>query len=237
MVGNAYDVTYYADLAAKVRHVLNTKFFDDKTKQYSTGSQTANAMAVYMDIVTPENRGAVLANLVKDIKAHGNRLTTGDIGNRYLFRTLATNGLNDLMYLIQNHNDAPGYGFQLKFGATTLTEQWDPRQGASWNHFMLGQIDEWFFASLAGIQAKPNEPGMQHFVVKPELVGDISYVKASTQTRYGTIIVNWKRRGNTFALQVNVPANCSADVYLPGSADAQTVKGGIYDFSTEVSGY
>ena len=56
------------------------------------------------------------------------------------------------MYGMHNHYDAPGYGFQLQFGATTLTEQWDPRQGSSWNHFMMGQIDEWLFRSLAGIR-------------------------------------------------------------------------------------
>jgi hypothetical protein len=181
MVGNTYDAAHYAALANEVRKTLNTKFFNSATKQYANGSQTANAMAIYMAIVEPEYKKAVLDNLVKDIKAHGNRLTTGDIGNRYLFQTLAANGLNELMYKMFNHEEAPGYGFQLKYGATSLTEQWDPRKGASWNHFMLGQIDEWFFASLAGIQTDPKRPGMQHIIIKPEIVGDIHYVKASTE--------------------------------------------------------
>ena len=90
-------------------------------------------------MVPADDRQAVLDNLVADIKRHGNRLTTGDVGNRYLFQTLARNGLNELMYTMHNHEEAPGYGFQLKFGATTLTEQWDPRQGSSWNHFMMGR--------------------------------------------------------------------------------------------------
>lgn len=234
MVGNEYDKQYYSQLADKVRHTINTVFFNSETKEYGTGSQTANSMAVYMDIVEPENKLAVLNNLVKDIKAHGNRLTTGDIGNRYLFRTLATNNLNDLMYLMFNHYDAPGYGFQLKFGATTLTEQWDPRQGASWNHFMLGQIDEWFFKSLAGIQPKQDDPGMQHFVIRPELVGDLKFVKASTETLYGKISVEWKREENQFTLKVNVPANCSAEIYLPGETNPKTVTGGIFVFSTAI---
>ena len=78
-------------------------------------------------MVPADDKQAVLDNLVADIKRHGNRLTTGDVGNRYLFQTLARNGLNELMYTMHNHEEAPGYGFQLKFGATTLTEQWDPR--------------------------------------------------------------------------------------------------------------
>ncbi len=232
LVGNKYDAAHYASLAEKVRKVLNTKFFNAETKQYATGSQTANSMAVYMEIVVPENRQAVLDNLVKDIKTHGNRLTTGDIGNRYLFQTLATNGLNELMYTLFNHDEAPGYGFQLKFGATTLTEQWDPRQGASWNHFMLGQIDEWFFASLAGIQIDPANPGMQHFIIRPEIVGDLKFVKASTKTLYGKISVDWKLEGENFSMTVNIPENCSAAIYLPGETKSETVKSGIYHFST-----
>lgn len=231
LIGNKYDVEYYSKLAGEVKNVLNTSFFNATTKQYATGSQTANAMTVYMDIVEPENRQAVLDNLVKDIKAHGNRLTSGDIGNRYLFQTLATNGLNELMYTMFNHEETPGYGFQLKFGATTLTEQWDPRRGASWNHFMMGQIDEWFFGSLAGIQSKPSTPGYQHFVIRPEVVGDMKFVKASTETLYGKIAVEWKRDGNNFTLNISIPMNCSADVYLPNEKEPKTVKSGNYTFS------
>ncbi len=231
MVGNEYDKKYYSQLAEKVRQTINTKFFNQETKQYATGSQTANAMVVYMEIVKPEDRQAVLDNLVKDIEAHGNRLTTGDIGNRYLFRTLATNNLNDLMYKMFNHYETPGYGFQLKMGATTLTEQWDPRQGASWNHFMMGQIDEWFFRTLAGIQPKQDNPGMQHFVIRPEPVGDLKFVKASTRTLYGEISVDWKLDNQQFTLKVSVPANCSADIYLPGDKEMKRVACGNFVFS------
>jgi len=237
MVGNNYDEAHYQQLAEDVRKAINAKFYNAESNQYGTGSQTANALAIYLNIVNPENRAAVLDNLSKDIKAHGNRLTTGDIGNRYLFQTLATNGLNELMYTMQNHEDAPGYGFQLKFGATTLTEQWDPRMGASWNHFMMGQIDEWFFASLAGIQANPNNPGMQHFVIKPEVVGDLKFVKATTETLYGKISVEWKRDGSNFTLNVIVPVNCSAEVYLPGEKEPKTVKSGNYTFSKKSNRY
>ncbi|MFA5045100.1 MAG: glycoside hydrolase family 78 protein [Paludibacter sp.] len=231
MVGNEYDKQYYSQLAEKVRQTINTKFFNRETNEYGTGSQTANSMAVYMNIVEPENKQAVLNNLVKDIKAHGNRLTTGDIGNRYLFRTLATNNLNDLMYTMQNHYDAPGYGFQLKFGATTLAEQWDPRRGASWNHFMMGQIDEWFFRSLAGIQTEPDKPGFQHLVIRPEVVGNLKYVKASHETLYGIVSVDWKRDGNNFTLNVSIPVNCTADIYLPGEKEPKIVKSGNYSFT------
>jgi hypothetical protein len=228
MVGNQHDIKYYTQLGNHIRKVLNTKFFNPDTNQFATGSQTANAMAVYLGILEPQHKQAVLNNLVADIKKHGNRLTTGDIGNRYLFQTLATNGLNDLLYQMFNHDEAPGYGFQLKFGATTLTEQWDPRRGASWNHFMMGQIDEWFFASLAGIN--PLKNGYQEILIKPEPVGDLKYVNASFNSLYGKIAVQWKKEDGKFWLNVKIPVNCSAKVYLPGNPEPEFISSGQYSF-------
>lgn len=234
LIGNISDENYYGELANEVRDELNKTFFNPTTNQYATGSQTANAMAIYMEIVEPAKKQAVLQNLVADIQQHGNRLTTGDIGNRYLFQTLAVNGLNELMYKMFNHYEAPGYGFQLKSGATTLTEQWDPRQGSSWNHFMLGQIDEWFMGSLAGIQPDSKHPGMQHFVLKPEIVGDLTFVKASTKTRFGKIEVDWKIKQNIFTLHVTIPPLSSADVYLPGAKESILLSAGKHHFSVSL---
>ena len=114
-------------------------------EQYGTGSQDPNAMSVFADLVDSTNKKAVLDNLVKDIENHVYKLTTGNVGNWYLFQVLAQSDLKDIMYKMHNHKEVPGYGFQIQFGATTLTEQWDPRKENSWNHFMMGQIEEWFF--------------------------------------------------------------------------------------------
>ena len=157
---------------------LTSVSLNNDTAQYGTGSQCSNALPLFLHMTQDKK---VFMNLLKDIEAHGNRLTTGDVGNRYLIQALARNGRHELIYKMFNHEEAPGYGFQLKFGATTLTEQWDPRQGSSWNHFMMGQIDEWFFNSLAGIrpnaasgfgnQQNDSRQGYQKFVIAPKPVG------------------------------------------------------------------
>ena len=56
-------------------------------------------------------RRKVFKNLVKDVEAHGNRLTTGDVGNRYLIQTLANYGANELIYKMFNHEEAPDMAF------------------------------------------------------------------------------------------------------------------------------
>lgn len=234
MVGNRYDADHYQALADEVKQAFNDRFLHTDTNQYDTGSQCANALALYLDLVPADRRQAVLDNLVKDIKAHGTRLTTGDVGNRYLFQVLADNGLNGLMYAMHNHEDAPGYGFQLKFGATTLTEQWDPRQGSSWNHFMMGQIEEWFYKSLVGLTRHADEAGYQHMVIRPQAVGDLKHVKASYETLYGQVRVEWTHENGAFELEVTVPVNCTADVYLPGESAPKVVKSGTHTFAKSI---
>lgn len=210
------DVAKYDQLATHIKDAYNAKFFDPETKQYATASQYSNAVSLFLDMVAPEHKQAVLNNLVEDVRNRGNRLTTGDIGNRYLYQALARNGYNDVMYDMHNHYDTPGYGFQIKFGLTTLTEQWDPRKGNSWNHFMMGQIEEWFYRTLAGIVPDVRNPGFKHFTIQPEPVGDLTFVKASHHTLYGGIKVHWEKKGGAFTLRVRVPVNTSATVVLPG---------------------
>jgi len=219
IVDNDIDRAYYEHLAQSVKTAFNNRFFDPKTFQYGSGSQASNAIPLFFELVEQKNREAVLANLLKDIQLRGNRLTTGDVGNRYLFQTLARNNLNDLMYKMHNHEEVPGYGFQVKFGATTLTEQWDPREGTSWNHFMMGQIDEWFFAWLAGIQPDMENPGYKKFRIAPQVVGDITYVSASTETLYGKITVDWNLKNGIFTLNVQIPVNTESTILLPNKEE------------------
>lgn len=220
MTGRTADAGKYSALLDKTVESFNREFFKPDSCTYGTGSQTSNALPLYLGL-TGGNKQGVLASLVNDIKEHGNRLTTGDVGNRYLFQTLAQNGLNELLYTMLNHYETPGYGFQLHNGATTLTEQWDPNQGSSLNHFMMGQIDEWLFKTLAGIQNQPGTHGLRHLLIQPTLVGDLQYVKASTHSLYGKISVDCTRT----SLTVEIPVGSDATVVLPNGERKQVGSG------------
>ena len=205
MTNHIEDVQKYEALYNETVLSFNHHFFHPDSCYYGTGSQTSNALPLFLGI-TGEHKEAVLKSLINDIHAHDDRLTTGDVGNRYLFRVLADNEQNELLFKMLNHYETPGYGFQIAQGATTLTEQWDPRQGSSENHFMLGQIDEWFFRSLAGIRQKPGTHGMRHLIIDPRAVGDISKINASIQTLYGKVSIDFNINDST--LNIVVPKGC-----------------------------
>ncbi len=226
VLGNKADEKKYFELSNEVKDAFNAKYFNKETQQYATNSQTANAMAIYMGLVEPQNKQTVLNNLVKEAHDHNNSLTAGDIGYRYLLRTLEDAGLSNVIFDMNSRSDVPGYGYQLAQGATALTESWQAYKDVSNNHFMLGHLMEWFYSGLAGIKAEDNDVAFHNIKIKPEPVGDVKFVKANYQSPYGNISVNWQKGANGFNLNVLIPCNSRATIYLPSSATSVVTEGG-----------
>lgn len=237
MVGKKVDAEVLLDRMLSVAEAYDNAFYDKDKHTFGTGSQASNAISMGVGLVpnsVPAYTG-VLNSLVSDIHAHGDRLTTGDVGNRFLFDALSKNNMDTLLYKMINHYEVPGYGFQLKQGVTTLSEQWDPREGASRNHFMMGQIDSWFFSSLAGIKSlgTVKDPVL---TIRPRLMNDMTFVDATTRAMWGDVRVSWKRDGRQFAVTVEVPVGMSADIILPGdkTCKAHRVASGKHTLSCEL---
>ena len=185
LLGKADDARRYAQQAGEVRQAYNARFYEPAKRHYAQGTQTANALPVVLGIVDPADRAAVVEDIVRDIRSRGNALTAGDVGYRYLLRALADNGRSDVVFAMNQGADHPGYGMILAKGNTSLPEPWDGGDQASSNHFMLGHIMEWFYADLAGIRPDPAAPGFKRIIIKPTLVGDVTWVKARYDCGYG----------------------------------------------------
>lgn len=226
LLGKSADAWIYEEMAEKVRTAFNNSFFNKDTKQYATGSQTANAMAVYIGLVEPQYKETVVENIVADIRERKNSLTAGDIGYRYLIRVLEENGRSDVIFDMNNRSDVPGYGFQLAHGATALTESWQAYRFVSNNHFMLGHLMEWFYSGLSGIRQAEHSIGFRQVDIRPEPVGNVTHAAANYISPYGTIASGWKKEEGTFELNIEIPANTTATVYLPASQTAEITEGG-----------
>jgi hypothetical protein len=225
LLGKDDDAKQFSELAEKIRAAFNEKFYDATNRRYATGSQTANAIPLVMNLCDPTNRPAVLDAIERDIRARGNALTAGDVGYRYLLLALAEGGRSDVIFDLNNQSDKPGYGYQLKKGATSLTEAWDAGRSSSQNHFMLGQIQEWFYHDVAGIGGNPAGPGFKKIIIHPQPVGDLTWARAGYDSIRGKITSDWKRAGGKFTLSVTIPANTTATVFIP-AASAETVTEG-----------
>ena len=215
LLGKTDEASLFEGQAIAVKDAFNRTFFNAEKNLYDRNSQTANAMPLVLGLVPEDRRTAVLDGLVAQIRAGGNRVTAGDVGFKYLVQAISDGGYGDVLYDMLICDDGPGYAFQLKMGATSLTETWDMSPVASQNHCMLGHIEEWFYRGLGGISCDPSGPGFKKIILKPQIVGDLSGANVAYDSLYGPIVSNWKRQGGNLTMDVTIPANTTASVYVP----------------------
>ncbi|MCD8166476.1 MAG: family 78 glycoside hydrolase catalytic domain [Bacteroides sp.] len=215
LLGNEEEARYYEELADEVKKAFNEKFFDREKGYYDRGSQTANAMPLYLGIVEPEYREQVLGQIIQNIREQDNSITSGDIGFSYLLRVLERENASEVIFDMNNQTHKPGYGYQLMQGATSLTESWTALQTASHNHCMLGHLLEWFYSGLGGIKTDPDALAYKRFMIRPDPVGDITSARVTFESPYGKIFHAWEKRENRYKSHITIPANTTAVICLP----------------------
>ncbi len=226
IIGEDADAAHYAGRAARIRKRFNEEFYNADGGYYAENSQAANAIPLVMGIVEDQNREAVLGNLVEDVASRDYSMTAGDIGFRFLLLALAQGGRADVLYEMINDYEYPGYGYQLKQGATAMTEAWDASRTHSNNHFMLGHVTEWFYGYLVGISPEAESPGFKTVRIHPQPVGDITWAEGSHESLHGTVKVRWERSEAAFRLTCRIPANTRAKVVLPVAEGAGVSESG-----------
>ena len=224
IMGYNDDFGKYNKLSGKIKDAFLKKFYNSKTGICSTGSQTSYAMSLYTGIIPKEDKELVLNNLVKSIADNDYALTAGDIGYHYLVCVLSDNGKSDVLYKMNNRSDRPGYGYQLKKGATSLTESWTALTDASNNHMMLGHLMEWLYAGLGGIYQEEFSIAYSDIIIAPKPVGDIKWVKCSYISIKGVISSEWELKDKTLTLNIEIPKNTSAKIIIPEEYKNATIK-------------
>jgi hypothetical protein len=134
-------------------------------------------------------------------------------------------GRSDVIFDMANRTNVGSYGGIIAKGWTSMPEAWDARLTSSMNHFMLGHIQEWFYQSLAGIAPDPTQPGFKKIIIKPEIVGDLTWCRGQYESLYGTIQCEWKIEKGVYNLDVTIPANTTATVYVPAETQTNVYEG------------
>ena len=215
LTGEVEDALYYNKMAEEIRNSFNLTFFNEESKTYSTGSQTAYAMPLFFGMVDEKYRPDVVDNLIKSINDNKKALTAGDVGYRYLIRVMEEEGHSQLIYEMNSKTDVPGYGYQLSKGATALTESWAALKYVSNNYMMLGHLMEWFYSGIGGIRQATDSKSYDNILIAPEIVGDLTWAETTFNTIHGEILNSWEIAENNFILKIKIPANCKAVVALP----------------------
>jgi alpha-L-rhamnosidase len=229
-LGKKSDAERYRQLVAQIRAAFQKEFIRaDGT--VGSGSQTSYVLALYMKLVPESQVSTVVNNLVKDIEAHGWHLTTGFLGTPFLLFTLADHGRTEVAYRLLLNETYPSWGYMLSKGATTWWERWNGDTGDpamnSYNHYAFGSVMAWVYRYLAGIDTTANGAGYRQIVIHPRLDARIAKARGEYDSAYGKIVTDWNGApAGPFALNVTIPPNTTAKVFLPKIAHTVVTEGG-----------
>lgn len=218
VLGKTEDEATYRKLADKTAAALNDKYWDKKTGGYASNNQACNSFALFLGVVAKDRIPRVMDNLVKDVKAHNYHLTTGNLCTKYLMEMLTEHGHPEVAFRIATQETYPSWGFMLAKGATTLWERWEFETGGamnSHNHPMMGSVDSWFYKYVLGIVPDIDGPGFEKLTIRPCVIADLDSAEGEVNTVKGPVKCSWKKENGSFLLNVTVPCNSTATVFVP----------------------
>lgn len=237
------EAAYYEVLREETLKSFREEYYTSRGRIVSE-TQTACALSLHFGLVPELYREKICSALVSNIEDHQNHLTTGFAGTPYLCHALSDNGSHETASVLFMREDMPSWLYEVGQGATTLWEKWDgirpdgsmPHPGLnSMNHYANGAIGDWMYRKIGGINQL--EAGYRKFYVKPMFVRGIEEAKVALESPYGTIVSHWSCRDGKLQVEIHVPANTSAVIYLPEKEGCEEVGSGvwIYEYETKTS--
>ena len=225
VLGKTDDAKRHRARSQELKALINSTYYNKTAKIYDSDRQLSQAMPLLMGVVPQELRESILKQLEDMIMVKNKgHLDTGMLGTYFLIQSLQDAGRNDLLYTIFNQQTYPGWGYMLSQGATTFWEQWN----GSWSqiHSCFVSPGSWFYQGLAGIRPDESGPGFKKIIIKPAIVGDLTWVNCGYDSAHGRIVSNWKRDGSKLTMDVTIPPNTTALVYVPAKDESGVTESG-----------
>ena len=228
ILGNEKQSQELANWSQRIALNFNKEFFDPISRTYhgekpTNYRQSPNIVPLEYGLVPKENQEYVLNRLIQDLHDQGDRLSTGFLGTSALMEYLPQ--VNpELAYKIATQKNYPGWGYMIEQGANSMWESWDGYD--SRNHTPFCLISAYYYKYLAGIQVDQSAPGFKHFIINPSIVGDLKFVTAYHDCIYGRIKSSWKRENGKLAMEVSVPVNTTATIYVTAKKSSEIKESG-----------
>ncbi len=213
ILGKKNEAKEYASSAAQIKNAVVSRYLVGNTGRFDNATQSAQILALWYKIVPEGEKKRAVKVLMDEFARHDWHLSTGIFSTKMMFDVLRDLDSNDVAWRVAAQKTFPGWKYMIDKGATTLWETWAYSDNVySQNHPMFGSVGEWFYRSLLGIN--PAAPGFEKIIIKPQPAGDLTYATGSYQSVKGTIVSNWKLSGSVFLLEVAVPGNTTAEIWV-----------------------
>ncbi len=203
-----------------------------RTHAYSldTDRQAQLVRPLAFGLLDGEQTAFAQKRLIAALEHYGWRLGTGFLSTPLILDVLAEIDVEAAYRLLENER-MPGWLFMPKNGATTVWEAWEgtatKNDGiASLNHYSKGAVCRWLFDTMCGIRIA----GENRFAIRPRPGGRFTRARARYNSVYGCVESCWERtEAGGWAYTVAIPANCTAELTLPGKAPV-VLDAGIHTF-------
>ncbi|MCD5342903.1 glycoside hydrolase family 78 protein [Arthrobacter sp. AK04] len=220
VLGRPEEARALANLSENIRQAWEKEYLDP-AGQVTQPSQANCVRALAFDLVSPQHRSSVTAQLVSLIREAGTHVGTGFLATPYLLPVLADNGELDLAYELLMQDSEPSWLVMVDRGATTMWELWNgldaggaPHQ--SLNHYSKGAVVSFLHRYTAGLRQAPGSAGYQRIIIEPRPGAGLSSAATSHTGPQGRIDVAWEIDDGVLALGATVPSGTTAEVRLPG---------------------
>ena len=231
VLGKTEDVASYSNLLKNIKEAFLKEYVTPSGRLVSS-TQTAYVLALQFDMLPENLRQQAAKRLAENVASYNNHLTTGFLGTPYLCHVLSRFGYTDVAYKLLLQETYPSWLYPVKMGATTIWERWDGQKPDStfqtpgmnsFNHYAYGAIGDWMYRVVTGIDTYEEAPGYKKIKIQPHLGSGLSEAAADYNTGYGLVKSHWKTEGKQLKMEVEIPANTTATVYVPAT-DAGGVK-------------
>jgi alpha-L-rhamnosidase len=238
ILGKSNDAEEFSALMKNIKSAFQKEFITE-TGRIASNTQTAYLLPLAFDLVPDNFKSIAAERLAEDVKRFGH-ITSGFLGSSHTAKILSDFGYQDLAFELLFRKQYPSWLYPVTKGATTIWERWDgirpngtfQSEGMnSFNHYAYGAVGKWLYSDVAGIGIDMEKPGYKNIIVNPRTNEKLKFAEAEFHSMYGNIKSSWKQQNDIFILDIEIPANTTADVYLPTGIKEKITESGkqIYD--------
>jgi alpha-L-rhamnosidase len=224
VLGRPEEAARYQALAGEVRDAFAHAYVTPAGRMVSDAT-TAYALALQFALLPgAEQRHYAGRRLAALVRGSGYRISTGFVGTPLVCDALCAAGETGAAYRLLMQRECPSWLYPVTMGATTIWERWDsmlpdgsinPGEMTSFNHYALGAVADWLHRTVAGLA--PAAPGYRRIEIRPVLGGGLTAAAARHRTPYGLAASSWQIEAGHLTLDVEIPANTTAAIHLPGT--------------------
>ena len=209
----------YRSKAMEISDAVNLNFYNPENNTYIDSRQTHLVLPLIAGVVPEKDISKVEAKLKEEILLEQNgHFDTGIHGTYFLVKYLTENNHHDLLYTLTSQTTYPSYGEIIERGEITWPEYWS--ESNSRVHGCLNGIGGWFQRGILGIQINPKTVGYKEFIVKPAFHDSLQWAKGQHVSSFGSIKVSWEKTEESYLLELTVPENTTATVFIPAKAES-----------------